>query len=336
MAIGGCVGLPSSAERAHSTALTDTGTPVSAALSPGSSTPTPARPASMRSTTRATRSPRACCWPRRRAQPRRAVLHLAQRHHRQPAVRGAAGSAAERGVRVRLLLDDNNTRGLDDALAALDAHPNIEVRLFNPFASRGLRALGYLTDFARLNRRMHNKSFTADNQATIVGGRNIGDEYFGAGERRARSPTSTCSRSARSCREVSSEFDALLEQRVGVPGGRLVSPTAAGRGAALERAAGADSTTGPAAARTSRRCAPRRSCASCSRGSCRSNGRRRAWCSDDPAKVLHPPRAHRTAPAAAPRSGDGRAASASWTWSRRTSCRARTAPRRCARWPSAA
>jgi len=93
----------------------------------------------------------------------------------------ALRDAADRGVRVRLLLDDNNTSGLDAALAALDAHPNIEVRLFNPFTSfRSLRALGYLTDFSRLNRRMHNKSFTADNQATIIGGRNVGDEYFGA------------------------------------------------------------------------------------------------------------------------------------------------------------
>ncbi|MFS6938227.1 phospholipase D family protein [Neisseria animaloris] len=86
--------------------------------------------------------------------------------------------AAERGVRVRLLLDDNNTNGLDNVLTALNSHPNIEIRLFNPFLSRKWRALGYLTDFPRLNRRMHNKSLTADNHATIVGGRNIGDEYF--------------------------------------------------------------------------------------------------------------------------------------------------------------
>ncbi len=89
--------------------------------------------------------------------------------------------AAERGVRVRLLLDDNNTRGMDSLLSALDAHPQIEIRLFNPFANRRWRALGYVTDFDRLNRRMHNKSFTADNQATIIGGRNIGDEYFDFG-----------------------------------------------------------------------------------------------------------------------------------------------------------
>jgi putative cardiolipin synthase len=92
----------------------------------------------------------------------------------------ALRAAADRGVRVRLLLDDNNTSGMDATLALLDAHPNIEVRLFNPFAMRRARLLGYLTDFARLNRRMHNKSFTADGQATIIGGRNIGDEYFGA------------------------------------------------------------------------------------------------------------------------------------------------------------
>lgn len=89
--------------------------------------------------------------------------------------------AAERGVRVRLLLDDNGIAGLDDLLAALNHHENIEVRLFNPFVIRSSRALGFLTDFGRLNHRMHNKSLTADNQATIVGGRNIADEYFGVG-----------------------------------------------------------------------------------------------------------------------------------------------------------
>jgi putative cardiolipin synthase len=90
--------------------------------------------------------------------------------------------AAARGVKVRLLLDDNNTMGLDKTLSELNRHENIEVRLFNPFSFRSLRMLGYLTDFARLNRRMHNKSFTVDGMATIVGGRNVGDEYFGAGD----------------------------------------------------------------------------------------------------------------------------------------------------------
>jgi len=90
--------------------------------------------------------------------------------------------AAERGVRVRLLLDDNNTKGLDEVIGVLDGHPNIEVRLYNPVVHRGSRVLDLLTDFDRVNRRMHNKSFTADNRAAIVGGRNVGNEYFGLGE----------------------------------------------------------------------------------------------------------------------------------------------------------
>jgi len=94
----------------------------------------------------------------------------------------ALWQAAERGVRVRLLLDDNNTSGLDSILAALDAHPNIEVRLYNPLFHRRVRAINYVASFSRVNRRMHNKSFTADNQVTIVGGRNVGNEYFDSGD----------------------------------------------------------------------------------------------------------------------------------------------------------
>ncbi|HWM28616.1 MAG TPA: phospholipase D family protein [Woeseiaceae bacterium] len=93
---------------------------------------------------------------------------------------GALLQAADRGVRVRLLLDDIQTQGYDVGLAALDAHPNFEVRMFNPFAGRSSRIGDGLTDFSRVNRRMHNKSFTVDNQLTIIGGRNIADEYFGA------------------------------------------------------------------------------------------------------------------------------------------------------------
>ena len=82
-------------------------------------------------------------------------------------------------MRVRLLLDDNGSAGMDTWLQALAAHPSVQVRLFNPFSQRSFKALGYLTDFDRLNQRMHNKSFTADSMATIVGGRNVGDVYFG-------------------------------------------------------------------------------------------------------------------------------------------------------------
>ncbi|WP_253913133.1 phospholipase D family protein [Pseudoruegeria sp. HB172150] len=90
--------------------------------------------------------------------------------------------AADRGVRVRMLLDDNGVPGLDNVLSALNAEENIEVRLFNPFTLRSPKLASYLFDFPRLNRRMHNKSMTADGAATIIGGRNIGDIYFSYGE----------------------------------------------------------------------------------------------------------------------------------------------------------
>ena len=81
--------------------------------------------------------------------------------------------AADRGVRVRLLLDDMFTSGYDAGMVGFDSHPNIEVRIFNPFASRSARFWDGLTSFSRLNRRMHNKSLTVDNQVTLIGGRNI-------------------------------------------------------------------------------------------------------------------------------------------------------------------
>ena len=90
--------------------------------------------------------------------------------------------AADRGVRVRVLLDDMTTKGIDAPLATLDAHPNIEVRIVNPYANRGFRGLETVARFDTVTRRMHNKSFSVDNSMTIVGGRNIGDEYFGTHE----------------------------------------------------------------------------------------------------------------------------------------------------------
>jgi putative cardiolipin synthase len=130
--------------------------------------------------------------------------------------------AAERGVRVRLLLDDNNTRGADEAIAALDAHPNIEVRLFNPYANRGFRLGELATDFARVNRRMHNKSFTADNQAAIVGGRNVGDEYFGAESAVAFADLDVLAVGA-VVPEVSAAFDAYWNSESAYPATSLIS-----------------------------------------------------------------------------------------------------------------
>ncbi|MEY2151983.1 phosphatidylserine/phosphatidylglycerophosphate/cardiolipin synthase family protein [Rhodanobacter sp. 115] len=95
-------------------------------------------------------------------------------------------AAADRGVRVRLLVDDINASKSIDLFDALDTHPNIEVRLFNPFATKKpsllSKAAQFMLDMHRLNRRMHNKSFIADANVAIIGGRNIGDAYFDAGE----------------------------------------------------------------------------------------------------------------------------------------------------------
>ncbi len=92
--------------------------------------------------------------------------------------------AAQRGVRVRLLLDDLYAARRNFDIATLATHPNIEVRLFNPFETRGSMGLGRLLEFlgntARLNRRMHNKLWIADNALAITGGRNLGDQYFEA------------------------------------------------------------------------------------------------------------------------------------------------------------
>src|SRR5512141_692552 len=90
--------------------------------------------------------------------------------------------AAERAVRVRVLIDDADKAAGDDAIVALDAHPHIEVRIFNPFVYRGdaklLRTTEFLFRAARLDYRMHNKLFVVDNAIALVGGRNIGDQYF--------------------------------------------------------------------------------------------------------------------------------------------------------------
>src|SRR5690625_570927 len=90
--------------------------------------------------------------------------------------------AAERGVRVRLRLDDNGIGGRGNDLAALAALPEVELRLYNPFILRWPKALGFAFDFLRLNRRMHNKSLTADGAIRILGGRNIGNIDFSFGD----------------------------------------------------------------------------------------------------------------------------------------------------------
>jgi len=93
--------------------------------------------------------------------------------------------AAQRGVRVRLLVDDLDAAGKDLDLATLAGFANIEVRVFNPFSNRGAFGLPQIFEFIgngqRLNRRMHNKLWVADNAMAVIGGRNLGNEYFDAG-----------------------------------------------------------------------------------------------------------------------------------------------------------
>lgn len=86
--------------------------------------------------------------------------------------------AANRGVHIRLLIDDNNAKELESSLLALVQHPNIEIKLFNPYRFREVRQWDWLFDVKRINRRMHNKAVIADQKLSIIGGRNIGNEYF--------------------------------------------------------------------------------------------------------------------------------------------------------------
>ena len=99
---------------------------------------------------------------------------------------GAALYAADHGVRVRMLVDDLNFKDIDQIMAGLNSHDNIEIRVFNPFGSaqEGMfeRTTNLFTQIGHFTRRMHNKAMIADNQLAIVGGRNLGDEYFSASE----------------------------------------------------------------------------------------------------------------------------------------------------------
>ncbi|MGB0866912.1 MAG: phospholipase D family protein [Granulosicoccaceae bacterium] len=95
------------------------------------------------------------------------------------ALLAAAVEAADRGVRVRLLMDDMDTAGRESLLIRLVAeHPNLSIRVFNPVYTRSVRAVDFIARFPRSSRRMHNKSFNADGITAIVGGRNVGNEYF--------------------------------------------------------------------------------------------------------------------------------------------------------------
>ncbi|MCP3869739.1 MAG: phospholipase D family protein [Gammaproteobacteria bacterium] len=134
--------------------------------------------------------------------------------------------AADRGVRVRLLVDDMDFGGRTLGAAVLDNHPNMEVRLFNPFARNTGRLTQFVTRFGSVTRRMHNKSFTVDNQAGIIGGRNIGDEYFDANPDFAFTDLDVLVVGP-VVKEVSNSFDQYWNNELSYPATRLLgrSPT---------------------------------------------------------------------------------------------------------------
>ena len=127
--------------------------------------------------------------------------------------------AAERGVRVRILLDDVDARAKHDLFLVANQHPNLSVRIFNPFYSRkGLlpKISEMLLRGNRLNRRMHNKAWIADNRVAIVGGRNIGDEYFGASDQSNFADLDVML-AGPVVEQVSREFDAYWNSEYSVP-----------------------------------------------------------------------------------------------------------------------
>jgi putative cardiolipin synthase len=137
-------------------------------------------------------------------------------------------AAADRGVRIRLLLDDTTTIGGERSFAALDQHPNVEVRFFNPFRTRSggtwaERSLEFLFDFGRLNRRMHNKVWIADDAFAIVGGRNIADEYYLMSEQRDFRDLDLLV-AGPAAESASAVFDRFWNSRWAVPAQHLTPP----------------------------------------------------------------------------------------------------------------
>jgi putative cardiolipin synthase len=133
-------------------------------------------------------------------------------------------AAADCGVRVRMLIDDMYGEEADDVWSTLASHPNIEVRLYNPFVRGHSKNLQFITQAKRVNHRMHSKTYTVDNQVTIVGGRNIGDEYFDADEDVAFSDLDAMAIGP-VVPEVSDEFDTYWNNRHSFPIATLLAGT---------------------------------------------------------------------------------------------------------------
>lgn len=135
--------------------------------------------------------------------------------------------AAQRGVRVRLLVDDIDAALPESDLAALSLHPNVQVRLFNPFRSRGelSRLLELMGNPKRLNRRMHNKLWIADNAAVVIGGRNLGAAYFDTSPYEGFADLDLLV-AGPVVREASTSFDGYWNSHWAVPLGLVVAPPA--------------------------------------------------------------------------------------------------------------
>ncbi|KLN56099.1 phospholipase D family protein [Variovorax paradoxus] len=138
--------------------------------------------------------------------------------------------AAQRGVRVRLLVDDLNVGDRESHLAMLAAHPNVEVRLFNPFSQRGsfglAQVLELLGDGERLNRRMHNKLWIADGAVAVMGGRNLGNAYFNASQERDFADLDVLA-AGPVVADVSRSFDRYWNSRGAVPIAAVAGPVPA-------------------------------------------------------------------------------------------------------------
>src|ERR1700732_3700495 len=138
--------------------------------------------------------------------------------------------AADRGVRVRLLVDDLNTAGEDRRFLHLSSHANVEVRVFNPFTAARFatwtRFIFSATDIHRINHRMHNKLFVADNALAITGGRNIGDQYFTRDEHSNFIDLDVVAAGS-IVPELSASFDAFWNSKYAYPIASVASPVSA-------------------------------------------------------------------------------------------------------------
>ena len=131
--------------------------------------------------------------------------------------------AADRGVKVRLLIDDNNAKSMEAIYLALDQHANIEVKLFNPYRFRRLRPLEMIIDLKRINRRMHNKSFIADNQIALIGGRNMSNHYYNVSENYQFSDVDAML-VGKSVDDISHSFDEYWNDSYAYPVRQIVNP----------------------------------------------------------------------------------------------------------------